>query len=85
MRFPTIGFGGPSFPKLASRSSDLASRFSVELNKLVDQVLLDAGIPRQNVRAEHLRKGGFFAQHALNLGLVQRHGLAPIMAEAVAK
>lgn len=46
------------------------------VEQLIDEVCFDAGFPRQDVRDEHRRERRFFAQHALDLGLVQPHRLA---------
>ena len=43
--FAMTGSALTSFPKFAIKRRTLARRFSLELKKLVDQVLLNAGVP----------------------------------------
>ena len=78
------GSGLPSLPKFASSSSSRASRFSLELNKLVDEVFFDADGARQQVRDEHLGKCRLVMDHADDGRFLQPHDVHSIIAVTVA-
>jgi hypothetical protein len=71
--FVVIGCAAPALPKLASRRSVRASRFSLEL---VGEILLDAAVAGQQMGHEQLAEGGLVMENADHLGLAHPHDLA---------
>src|ERR1700719_3985502 len=67
------GSGFPSLPKLAISKSTLARRFSLELKRLIDQVLLDACIPRQDVCHEDFCELRLVAERAHHICFIDPH------------
>jgi hypothetical protein len=63
----------PSFPKCASRRRTRASRFSLELKKLVNQIFLVADVPCQQICYEQVGKYLFSMQDGHHGPLVDSH------------
>jgi len=71
--FVVIGCAAPALPKLASRRSVRASRFSLEL---VGEILLDAAVAGQQMGHEEFGEGRLVMQHANHLDLSHPQDLA---------